>query len=111
MLETHTARFRPRESRTFSFLYAHRRSPPASELEEDCEVEVASGHSITDQMRMSGILKSPVGTQAQVNREDLRTIESWLFMIPPSAVRAQPAGSSAKGTDSEGQYGSSVREE
>jgi hypothetical protein len=89
-------------SREFKLFYAHRRSPSASRFEEGSAVEAVRELSASDQTHFSGILWSPVSTQVQVKRLDMRLIGNRLFMVPPSAVRGKPASSGARGAEGQG---------
>lgn len=73
-------------------------------------MDVTREEFTTDQTHISGVLELPVGTQAQAKRPDLRTIASWLYMVPPFAVRAYAARPEPE-AQAGMQHESSVREE
>ena len=89
----------PRNHFEFSFLYAHRRNPPASSIGEDSALGAAREDSESVQTQARGALGLPVGTQAQVMRPVFRVVKRMLFMVPPLAVRAGATASGARGAE------------
>jgi hypothetical protein len=92
----------PRHPFEFSFLYAHKRNPPASSVGEDSILEGARDESASVHTQARGVLESPVGTQAHVMRAVFRVIKRMSFMVPPLAVRAGAIASGAGGAERDG---------
>jgi hypothetical protein len=99
--------WRPRDHFEFSFLYAHRRSPPASSVGKGSALEAARGDSASVHTQARGVPGSPVATQVQVKRPIFEVVKRLFFMVPPFAVRAAATASGARGA--ERQHESSVR--